>query len=60
MRVSGVMVDFCLQHGVWCDAGELPAMVAFLEAGGAERGAQFERDSREHVRRVRTSVPDDD
>lgn len=60
MRVSGVMVDFCLRHGVWCDAGELSAMIAFLDAGGSERGARFEQDNRAYVRRVRASTPTDD
>jgi len=29
-RKSGIMIDFCLAHGVWCDPGELRAMVQFL------------------------------
>jgi Zn-finger nucleic acid-binding protein len=36
-RTSGVIVDICHQHGIWFDAGELPRVLAFVEAGGLER-----------------------
>jgi hypothetical protein len=31
---SGVIVDTCRDHGVWFDAGELPRVLDFVEAGG--------------------------
>lgn len=33
-RISGVVVDVCKDHGVWFDAGEIAAVVAFIQAGG--------------------------
>ena len=40
---SGVVVDVCKHHGSWFDDGELPAVLAFVEAGGlreADRRAE--------------------
>lgn len=34
---SRVIVDLCAAHGTWFDARELPALVAFAEAGGLEK-----------------------
>lgn len=31
---SGVVVDVCHTHGTWFDAGELAAVLAFVESGG--------------------------
>ncbi len=31
---SGVVVDVCHVHGTWFDAGELAAVLAFVESGG--------------------------
>lgn len=36
-RSSGVIVDVCKDHGIWFDAGELAAVLEFVEAGGLER-----------------------
>ncbi len=33
-RSSGVIVDVCTVHGTWFDSGELPRVLAFVEAGG--------------------------
>jgi Zn-finger nucleic acid-binding protein len=45
---SGVIIDVCRSHGVWFDRGELPRVLAFVEAGGLElarkREAGSERD----------------
>jgi Zn-finger nucleic acid-binding protein len=38
--VSGVIVDICKRHGVWFDLGELPRVLAFVDAGGLERAKQ--------------------
>ncbi len=35
-----VVVDVCRQHGTWFDPRELPAVVAFVEAGGLDRAAR--------------------
>lgn len=34
---SGIVVDVCSRHGVWFDQGELPRVLAFVQAGGLER-----------------------
>ena len=31
---SGVLVDYCRDHGAWFDAGELRAVLAYAESGG--------------------------
>jgi Zn-finger nucleic acid-binding protein len=36
-RVSGVIVDVCKSDGIWFDAGEVNAVVAFIESGAIER-----------------------
>jgi Zn-finger nucleic acid-binding protein len=61
-RSSGVIVDVCRAHGVWFDRGELPRVLAFVEAGGlaelkkreAEESARSVRDER--VRQFRESL----
>lgn len=58
---SGIVVDVCSRHGVWFDAGELPRVLAFVEAGGLERArrladarrAQSERERRFDARTSR-------
>jgi len=33
-RISGIIIDQCLQHGTYLDAGELDALTTFMKAGG--------------------------
>ncbi len=33
-KTSGVIVDVCTRDGTWFEAGELPRVLAFVEAGG--------------------------
>lgn len=52
---SGIVVDVCARHGVWFEAGELPRVLAFVQAGGLERARaqkEAERKRRERDRRV--------
>ncbi len=49
-KASGVIVDVCKPHGVWFDAGELPAIVAFIQKGGMEIARQRERNEIEQER----------
>lgn len=49
-RSSGVIVDICKQHGVWFDADELPAIVAFIQKGGMELARQREKDQLDEAR----------
>ena len=41
-RISGVIVDICKQHGVWCDAEELPRIIEFIRQGGLDFARQKE------------------
>ncbi len=43
---SGIVVDTCPHHGVWFDAGELPRILEFVQAGGLERARERERVAR--------------
>jgi Zn-finger nucleic acid-binding protein len=40
---SGVIVDVCTLHGTWFDAGELAAVLAFVESGGKVEAKRPER-----------------
>jgi Zn-finger nucleic acid-binding protein len=46
---SGVIVDFCKNHGVWFDADELPRLLAWIRSGGLAKAKQdqAERAARE-------------
>ena len=48
-QTSGIIVDVCVKDGVWFDSGELPRVLAFVEAGGLElakrRAAELERNA---------------
>jgi Zn-finger nucleic acid-binding protein len=48
---SGVIVDICSKHGVWFDAGELPRVLDFVEAGGLARARRVELERLEQARR---------
>jgi Zn-finger nucleic acid-binding protein len=39
-RVSGTVVDVCRGHGTFLDAGELHAIVAFIQGGGLDRARE--------------------
>jgi len=41
-RLSAVVLDECLGHGVWFDKGEIQSVTAFLERGGLDRARQDE------------------
>jgi Zn-finger nucleic acid-binding protein len=48
---SGVVVDVCVRHGTWFDAGELPRVLAFVESGGLTRARQRDTAEREAAAR---------
>jgi len=57
---SGIVVDVCARHGVWFDAGELPRILEFVQAGGLERARErkvAELKQAERDLRVAASVP---
>ena len=37
---SGVIVDFCINHGLWFDVGELRSVVEFIRSGGLDDAAR--------------------
>jgi Zn-finger nucleic acid-binding protein len=55
-RVSGALVDVCVEHGTWFDQGELAKCLEFVRDGGMERAAEFERAEAEHEREQRKVI----
>ena len=55
-RVSGAMVDVCVEHGTWFDQGELARSLEFIRDGGGERTARFEQAEAEHEREQRKVI----
>ena len=51
-RVSGVVLDACRAHGVWCDADELRQVIEFVAAGGMAVAQRRERMALEEERRL--------
>jgi Zn-finger nucleic acid-binding protein len=47
--VSGVIVDVCAKHGTWCDRGELPRVLAFVESGGLAHHGEQGRHERQRL-----------
>lgn len=43
---SGVIVDVCARHGIWFDSGELPRVLAFVEAGGLVEARRREQEEK--------------
>ncbi len=35
---SGIVIDVCRWHGTWFDAGEIEAVMEFVDAGGVRQG----------------------
>ena len=53
-RLSGTVVDVCRGHGTFLDAGELHAIVSFIQSGGLDRArARRIEDLTEEERRLR-------
>jgi len=64
-RLSGTVVDVCKGHGTFLDAGELHAIVRFIQGGGLDRARQRQiedlRDQEQSLRRtqmMREKSPD--
>jgi Zn-finger nucleic acid-binding protein len=62
-RLSGTIVDVCRGHGTFLDAGELHAILTFIQAGGLDRARARElqdlQDERRRLEqaRIRTTAP---
>ena len=53
-RMSGTVVDVCKGHGTFLDAGELHAIVTFIQSGGLERARERQiADLKEQEQRLR-------
>ena len=56
-RISGTVVDVCKGHGTFLDAGELHAIVTFIQQGGLDRARQRQidelKEQEEHLRVLR-------
>jgi hypothetical protein len=54
--VSGTVVDVCKGHGTFLDAGELHAIVTFIQGGGFDRARQRQIDDlKDEEDRLRTA-----
>lgn len=51
-KISGVVVDICKQHGVWCDAEELPRMIEFIRQGGLDHAREKDKIYLEEQRKM--------
>ena len=51
-RSSGVVIDACKGHGVWCDADELRQVIEFIAGGGMDVARRRERMTLEEERRL--------
>lgn len=55
-RISGVVLDVCRGHGTFLDAGELHAIVTFINEGGLDRARDREKGELEEERRRLTRL----
>ena len=55
-RSSGIVLDACKGHGVWCDADELRQVVEFVRSGGLEVAQRRQQEQRELERKRRDFV----
>lgn len=51
-RISGVIVDNCKKHGVWCDAEELPRIIEFIRKGGLDHAREKDKIYLEEQRKM--------
>jgi hypothetical protein len=55
-RLSGTVVDVCRGHGTFLDAGELHAIVRFIQGGGLDRARQRQiEELKEQERQLRAA-----
>lgn len=57
-KVSGIIIDTCVEHGTWLDADELEAIAGFISSGGRPAAEQFVKDQKAaNQARERTPAP---
>ena len=54
-HASGVILDICKAHGVWCDRDELRRIVEFIRAGGLDASRERDRESWEAEKRTKAA-----
>jgi Zn-finger nucleic acid-binding protein/ribosomal protein L40E len=54
---SGVIIDFCREHGVWFDAEELPRILAWIRSGGLAKAKQDQAHKAAQEARLKQSAP---
>ena len=42
---SGVVIDWCKDHGTWLDRAELPQIIAFIRSGGLRKARDREKEA---------------
>jgi len=52
LKRSGVIVDRCVNHGIWLDSGELKQIMEFIRLGGESLSQEDERTSKKFKERV--------
>lgn len=50
---SGVIMDYCVDHGIWLDAGELKQIQEWTKLGGKQNAIKDELDKKHRQKRVR-------
>lgn len=50
-KCSGVIIDRCIEHGVWLDGGELEKIYHFVNSGGIEHAKRKEVEELERRKR---------
>jgi Zn-finger nucleic acid-binding protein len=51
-KTSGVIVDLCVDHGVWFDADELDRILTWIRAGGEDHSRKVQEKLRDRDRRI--------
>lgn len=55
-RISGVIVDYCPQHGYWLDEGELEKIAAWVATGGLDKKRQVDMREQQAAERHRREM----
>ena len=58
LNISGIIVDTCFKHGTYLDAGELEALVAFIQAGGVAASKHQEAEEEDRLQRLNDRAVD--
>lgn len=56
LRVSGIILDACPEHGIWFDREELRRVAAFLQTGGTVKAQQMDLQRAKEAQRHASAV----